>query len=244
MTSLINPVSTHETFGHHDDDAGLRVFAIQYRIDLGHKRSCDTFRDAMRQIMDQFVVAHMRPGVPTLVVFPELIGLPTIAIGPRGQGFRDLHNRVATPTGTGVPPGLQAGMVDLAQGYEQQMGAYAQRFGEQDLTKLLFLASTDTSVRAFNTTFSDIARDYGVYVVAGHNQAQFSETDDPGLVGVFADPQSDADTAFVATDSAITNNTYLWGPNDVRHEGPVCQRNLMFTNRKIPLTPIEQALGV
>src|SRR3546814_2875056 len=53
---------------------------------------------------------------------------------------------------------------------------------------LVFVAATDTFARGFSQTFSDIARDYGIYVVASNNQARYRASSDPVDIATFRDP--------------------------------------------------------
>ena len=104
----------------------------------------------------------------------------------------------------------------------------------------MHLAGTDTAARAFSQTFSDIARDYGVWVVAGNYQTPYRETIDPGEVAAFGIP--DDIVAYVATTPAVTNATFLWGPDEVAPDAPAGERNLLFRNEKVPLTDMELGL--
>ncbi len=170
--------------GHDDAEGALRVFAIQYRIDLAHAESIDSYRAAMRALMDELVVPHLVPGRPTLVVYPEAVGLP----GARHRRARSGHPRarVAARAGAGrrtaMPVTLLAGMQALAEASMDRIGAYAGLFGPDaiDPRTAVHLAGTDTAARAFSQTFSDIALDYGVWVVAGNYQTPYRETIDPG----------------------------------------------------------------
>jgi hypothetical protein len=47
----------------------------------------------------------------------------------------------------------------------------------------------------------------------------------------------------VATSARVYNQAFLWAPRNVRRGGPPMLRNVVATNRKVPLTPIEQAQG-
>jgi hypothetical protein len=49
---------------------------------------------------------------------------------------------------------------------------------------------------------------------------------------------------FVATSPKVYNEAFMWGPQDVRSEGPRQLRNVVAQNRKVPLTDIEQGLGL
>ena len=168
----------------------LRVIGIQYKMDIAHVVDYTTYRTAMRCLMERYVVPFEKPGVPTLVVFPEDVGLETIAIGqfaarpPGPRPARRCGHRPATP----VRPGSAPPCSSLNAAYAPQVAAYQVRFGGVDPRKEVLLAATDTFARAFSQTFSDIARDYGVYVVAANNQAPYRETHNPLEVKLFGDP--------------------------------------------------------
>ena len=229
--------------GHDDPDGDLRVFAIQYRLDLAHAFSIETYRDAMRALMDELVVPHLVPGRPTVVVYPEAVGLPVLAIGDRGAGFRALAAQpVPPPAEDGAPTALMAGLAVLGEASVDRIGAYAALFGADhlDLRTVVQLAATDTAARAFSRTFSDIARDYGVWVVAGNYQPPYRQTADAAEVAAFGIP--DSSVAFVATTPLVTNATFLWGPEDAHPDAPEGERNLLARNEKVPLTEMELGL--
>lgn len=226
--------------GHDDPDGDLRVFAVQYRIDLAHAVSIESYRDAMGALMEELVVPHMVPGRPTLVVFPEAIGLPVVAIGGRGDALRARGRSPVAPPVDDLPVALLKAMGSLAEASADRIDAYLERFGAFDLRTALQLASTDTAARAFSQTFSAMARDHGVWVVAGSYQPPYAETRDPDDIAVFASPGDDV--AYVATTSQVTNATFLWGPDEVDPGAPLGQRNLLARNEKAPLTEIERDL--
>src|SRR5579863_3415818 len=68
--------------------AALRVVGIQYKQEVGYARDYASYRTKMRCLMEEQVVPVMQPGLPTLVVFNEDIGLLTLAIGTRGLTVR------------------------------------------------------------------------------------------------------------------------------------------------------------
>ncbi|BCJ74439.1 carbon-nitrogen hydrolase family protein [Catellatospora sp. IY07-71] len=226
--------------GHTAPGAKLRVFAIGYHLNLDHAESYETWRTAMRCLMEDTVVPHLTPGVPALVVFPEDIGLPTIGLGVRSAGVRAQAKGPARAASDAVPLGMAGALAQLNVAYAPQIAAYQAKFGGLDPRKQVFLAATDTFVRAFSRTFSEIARDYGVYVVAGNNQARYRVSRDPAEVALFADPARRATgTAYVATSPRVTNSTFLWGPHEVAPDAPEFERNLLFRNEKVPLTALE-----
>jgi hypothetical protein len=197
----------------------------------------------MRCLIEDVVRPLRRPGVPTLVVFNEDIGLMTLATGTRGALARQqAATRLGAPAGDQAPVGAAAALGQLNAAYAPQVSAYQGMFGPVDPRKEVLLAATDTFVRAFSTTFSDIARDYGIYVVASNNMATYRETRDPVEVALFGDPEAKDGRAFVATSGRVPNATFLWGPRDVHRGAPAGARNLLFRNEKVPLTESEKTL--
>ena len=234
------PSSWRATTGTKHRGAPLRVFAIQFKQDVEHVRTYATFRRAMRCLMHEFVEPYRRAGQPTLVVFPEDVGLATLATGRRGRAARAFAaTPLGAPVGDAAPAGGTVALQQLAVEYAPQVAAYRAMYPDVDPRRALLLAATDTSARAVSQTFSDIARDFGVYVVASNNQAGFRETHDPAEVALFGDPDVDDGTAYVATSGRVPNRTFLWGPDDIDPAAPQGTRNLIFTNQKVPLTPLE-----
>jgi len=98
-----------------------------------------------------------------------------------------------------------------------------------------FVAATDTFARGWMTTFADLARRYRVYLIGSNLQARYRETTDPDEVAQFADPDvPHPRSAFVATGPDVYNEAFVWGPRGT----------IVASNRKVPLTPIEQALSI
>lgn len=229
--------------GHDAANARLRVFALGYHLNINHATSYETWRTAMRCLVEDTVVPHLKPGVPTLVVFPEDIGLPTVALGARGATVRLQGQSPASSVSETLPLGMAAALAQLNLAYAPQIAAYQTKFPGLDPRKQAFLAATDTFARAFSKTFSDIAKDYGIYVVAGNNQARYRVTKNPVEVALFADPALlPTDTAYVAVDARVPNTTFLWGPADVNPTAAQFERNLLFRNEKVPLTAMESDL--
>ena len=82
-------------------------------------------------------------------------------------------------------------------------------------------------------------------MAASNDQAPFRRTSDPAAVRALADPDRPRPrSVYVATSPHVGNETFLWGPRDVRRHGPPMLRNVVARNLKVPLTPIEQALAL
>ncbi len=222
----------------------LRVFGIQYDQQVRNVVSYASFRRAMTCLVEEFVLPHERPGEPTLVVFNEDIGLMTLATGARGAIVRSqAASSLRAPAGDREPLSAAAALGELNAAYAPQVAAYQAMFGPIDPRKQVFVAATDTFIRAFNITFSRLATRFGIYVVACNNEARYRETHDPLLVRAFGDPAvPDLKSAYVATSAKVYNTAFLWGPHDVRPRAPDGARNLLFRNTKVPLTSIESTL--
>lgn len=245
--AALRPARWAPAVGHAQDGAQLRAFALQYKQEVRHVVDYAAFRTKMRCLMEEHVVPHMKPGVPSLVVYNEDAGLMTIATGSRGALVRtQAQTPLGAPLGDGVPLGILGGLGLLNIAYLPQVLAYQVRFPGTDPRKQVFLAATDTFVRAYSQTFSDLARDYGVYVVASNNQARYRASRDPLDIALFKDPDLDeVDEVYIATEAHIPNVTSLWGPQDVHPDAPRGETNLLFRNEKVPMTAIElQVLGL
>ena len=245
--AALRPARWAPATGHPQSGAHLRAFALQYKQEIRHVVDYAAFRTKMRCLMEEHVVPFMKPGVPSLVVYNEDAGLMTIATGSRGAAVRaQAQTPLGAPLGDGAPLGILGALGLLNVAYLPQVLAYQLRFPGTDPRKQVFLAATDTFVRAYSHTFSDLARDYGVYVVASNNQARYRASRDPLDLAVFKDPDlEEVDEVYVATEARIPNVTSLWGPHDVHPDAPRGETNLLFRNEKVPLTSIElQVLGL
>jgi glycerophosphoryl diester phosphodiesterase len=232
--------------GHAEPNAKLRVVGIQFKQDVRYVESYETFRTKMRCLMEEHVVPLMQPGLPMLVVYNEDIGLMTLATGTRGALVREL---AATPLRAPLgdlgpaPAGAVAALGLINAAYAPQVATYQAMFGSIDPRKQMFVAATDTMARAFSQTFSDIARDYGVYVVASNNQPRYRASSDPVEIALFGDPDlAQVDEVYVATSARVTNQTILWGPQDLHPQAPAGEKNLLFRNDKVPITALERDL--
>jgi hypothetical protein len=224
--------------------ADLRVVGIQYHQQVRNVVTYAAFRHAMTCLVKEFVVPHQRADRPTLVVFNEDIGLMTLATGSRGALVRaQAGGPLRAPTRDAQPVGAAVALGELNAAYAPQVAAYQAMLGPIDPRKEVLVAATDTFVRAFDLTFSRIAKRFGIYVVASNNEPRYRETHDPLLVRTFGDPSiPNLDTAYVATTAKVYNTTFLWGPRDVHPHAPDGARNLLFRNFKVPLTELESTI--
>lgn len=183
------------------DDAGdIRVYAIQYKQEVRSVESYETFRHKIDCLVRDFVrfprdrYGHLLPPeTPTIVAFNEDIGLATLATGTRGAAARAFATY--GPKDPQSIPGAIGSFATLAASYQPAVAWYASKEPETNPQRLILAAATDTFARGFMRTFSDLARTYGVYVVASNNQAEFSETSDPAAVAALHDPDLSAEYA-------------------------------------------------
>lgn len=241
--AALRPTRWQPATGAPDPTGRLRVVAMQFKQEVRHVESYETFRTKMRCLMEDHAVPVMDDR-PMLVVFNEDIGLMTLATGSRGAAVRaQAETPLGAPAGDAAPAGIATALVEMNAVYAPQVATYQARFGPIDPRKQVFVAATDTFARAFSQTFSDIARDYGVYVVATNNQPRYEASSDPVDIALFADPDlGDVAEVYVATSPVVTNQTVLWGPRDVATDAPAGERNLLFRNDKVPLTSLERDL--
>jgi hypothetical protein len=106
------------------------------------------------------------------------------------------------------------------------------------------VAATDVFARGFMRTFSDAARRHGIYLIASNTQAPFHLSRRAADVRALADPDLPRTrSVYVANGPQVYDQTFIWAPRDVRRTGLALARNLVNTNRKVPLTGFETALG-
>lgn len=242
----------------------LRVFGIQFKQMVDYVVSYEDFDMKMECLMRDYVLPYLDRSKTNLVVFNEDIGLAQLATGTRGAAARawagapvpgstpETYDIMPAPTGAAIALG------SVAAGYAKELSAYRLRFPDQDPRKAVITAATDTFVRGFMSTFSRIARRHDVWVVASNNQGDFRYSTDREDIAKFADPDLAAKYAngelsgvWVATTDKAWNNGFLWGPKtlhlpeggtsaDPERENYDPRTNLLFTNRKTPLTQIEK----
>lgn len=214
-----------------DPNGAVRVVAIQYKQDVRFVESYETFRHKMECLIHDFVpgIDEHEPHPPTIVVFNEDIGLATLATGSRGAAARAIANGpVKDPANI---PGAIAAFATVGAGYARQVGYYTAKFPDTSPQRLILAAATDTFARGFMKTFSDLARRFGVYVVAANNQAEFKVTTDPVALAALADPDlasqyadGSLSSVYEAVDVPgtsgagragidIHNTAYMWSPD-------------------------------
>ena len=222
-----------------------RVFAMQYKQEAGNVESYAAFRTKIECMILEYVEPRLARGRPNVVAFNEDVGLLTLGTGTRGRAARDIFARPGTAPGCadqGAPCGAVGALLTVRAGYSKEVTAYQSRFPTLPAPfGGTFVAATDTFARGWMQTFSDMARRYGVYILGSNNQAPFRESTDPAEIDTFRDPDLPRPASvFVATGERVFNEVFMWGPSDVRQEGPRPLKNVVAQNKKVPITSIEE----
>jgi glycerophosphoryl diester phosphodiesterase len=232
----------------YDEQPGApRVFAIQFKQELRHVTSYESFRTKIECVIRDYVLPRAASGRPNVVALNEDIGLMTIATGSRGAPAREIFGDPSLSPScpqAGQPCGAVGALGTVTATYGPQVAAYQSRFaGQMQQISSAFVAATDTFARGWMQAFSDLAKRYGVYILGSNNQSPFRESRDPSEIALFGDPDlPEPDSVFVATEPAVYNEVFMWGPHDVHQEGPLPLRNVVAQNKKLPLTPIEEQI--
>ncbi len=225
-----------------------RVFAMQYKQEARTVVSYATFRRKIDCMLRVYVLPHLARGRPNVVVFNEDIGLAAMGIGSRGRVARDvIAHRGGPHCVTGAEPcGALGAISALTSAYGREVNAYAARLSGFSGLSRVFVATTDTTVRGFLGTFSSLARRYRIYLIGSGDLPPFRQSRTLSDRRAFADPDLHPAPAsvYVATSAKAYNQVFMWGPRVVRRGGPDVLRNVVASNRKVPLTPIEIALGL
>ncbi len=144
------------------------------------------------------------------------------------------------------PCGALGAISALTSAYGQTVNAYATRLRGFSGLSEVFVATTDTTVRGFLGTFSSLAKRYGIYLIGSGDLPPFVQSRSASDRRTFADPDLHPapPSVYVATSAKAYNEVFMWGPRNVRRGGPDVLRNVVASNRKVPLTPIEIVLGL
>jgi hypothetical protein len=215
---------------------------MQFKQDLSNVVTYRSFRTKIECMMRRYVVPNLAAGRPNIVVFNEDVGLMTLATGSRGaaarQYFRD-------PGCTPSPCGALGALTAITAAYSKPVAAYQARYPDMGTLAAGFVGATDTFARGWMTDFAQLARRYGVYMIGSNTQAPFRRSTDPSDIATFGDPDlPDSKFVYVATEGKAYNEAFVWGPSVVRRKAPIPERNLLASNRKVPLTDLELALGI
>ncbi|SRR5690606_40048143 len=164
----------------------VQLVAVQMTLDLEDYWSREAFEAKIRERMDA-VAAATDPTLPTLVVFPEDVGLMLVVQGmeERLEGIASIEEAIGTAVRTHMFPLLWTRLVRW-----------------QSWVPALFLNKNRLIAETYFGTFSAVARDYGVYLVAGSAVLPPYRIED-GVVRWDRGP----------TRHRVRNTAYLFGPD-------------------------------
>jgi hypothetical protein len=224
------------------------MFAMQFKQDIEHVETYGTFRTKVECLIRQYVRKRRARGRPNVVAFNEDVGLMALATGSRGAAARTIFADPDSAPGCepqGVPCGALGALGAVTAAYGAQVAAYQLRFPGTGPLEGGFIAPTDTMARGWMQVFSDMARRYRIYILGSNTQAPFRQSRDPSEIALFRDPDLPSpESVFVATEGNAYNEVFMWGPRNVRKEGPLPLRNVVAQNRKVPLTALEEQLQI
>jgi len=202
-------------------NAGQRLFVVQPRLRPEVWTSYDAYREHVLSLVRSQVEPCLAIGRVNIIVFPENAGLHATFIGSRATAARAAADSTTA-------------FVSLVEPYQPIISYYEARFGELSLPTGLELALTDTTWRAFHTTYSEIARTTGAYVIANADVARaVVPTDEPSLLELLADPDlEDVAEVFVADAPDVYNTAYVFAPSGT----PIASRSKPY------LVPSEETL--
>ncbi len=222
----------------------LRVFAIQFAQKPASVSDAAAYRQAIDCALRAEVLPYLARDRANLVVFDEDIGLEALAAGTRGAAARRLL-RTGGKGCTGYACATLATLSVLDRTYAPALTYLEARYPAlgQELGRS-FVAATDTFVRVFMATMASEARRYRIYIAASNTQAPFTVSRNPRAVEAMRDPSlRGVRSVYLPTAGVAYDETFLWGPRAIHPHAPAPLANLMATNRKVPLTSFEQALG-
>ena len=208
------------------------------------------FRAKIDCLLRGYVLPHLARHRPNVVVFNEDIGLATLATGSRGgAGARPVHAARRDRLRAARRPVRDArrargGDRCLRRSRSRPITCASRRSGGLGQG---FVAATDTIVRSFMGTFSALAKRYGIYMVGSADVAAVHavrRSARPDPVRRSGPGRAPSPPCTWPRRPTVYNQVFMWGPRDVRASGPDVLRNVVASNQKVPLTPIEIELGL
>jgi|LSQX01.3.fsa_nt_gb predicted amidohydrolase len=129
----------------------IQLVAVQMHLDINDFWTRDAFEAKMHQLMDR-VAAGIDPDIPTLVAFPEDVGLLLVA-----QGM-EAHLKEADSIDAALEAAIKAELLSSAK---------EQSLNELHWVPALLLQRSRIIAETYFEVFSGLAQKYGVYIVAG-----------------------------------------------------------------------------
>jgi predicted amidohydrolase len=200
------------------------LVAVQAKMSLADYETNKTFRDKIGSLMKK-AGAEADFSLPTLVSFPELIGMYLTFVPYFWDGVKD-------------EPSLErAGTKIVMKNMERVPGEH-RTSPEAAARWLLFIENALDAERTYIETFASLAREYSVYVSAGSI----------ALPPIESEPSKGG--RHIADETKVYNVSYLFSPRGVcLRRVPKVYMTVGFEERvfdgapKSELVPVETALG-
>jgi predicted amidohydrolase len=241
-------------------NGNVQVFAMQFKQSVDATASYASIAGYVNCYFRRYVAPYRDRHVPGLVVFNELTA---ITFGLEGQAGALAREFAATPAATAVghttnePLGALGGAIGLvAATHLPQIAYYEAQFPQTRISLArVFLAITDTYVRAIWNSFAADARRYDVTVVVGaplpilDNRTACGANHYPGWIACpgWTTSSSPATVAALGEPSAvgIQHRVYVALTPNVENVALVFgpSGKLINLQPKVNLTSIEQEIG-
>jgi len=167
----------------------INLVAVQAKPELGDYRDAGAFRAKIASLMDR-VAAEADLSLPTLVSFPELIGMYLSFVPFYWDDLKGETNLEGAAT--------RIVMRDIASVPEAHRAS-----PEAAARYLLFVQHAVETESAYTETFASLAREHGVYLGAGSVALPHMESE-PSKGGLH-----------IADESRVFNTAYLFSPRGV-----------------------------
>ncbi|MBO3802738.1 MAG: hypothetical protein JTT11_02510 [Candidatus Brockarchaeota archaeon] len=193
----------------------LRAIALQTRIDLACYRSRTSFEEYLTGEMEK-AKPQISEENPSLVVFPEGIGTPLVALGSFNavKDCKTLDEAVAAITKRSMD------YVLLSKIRHRATGAQAVFFSKESAMR-----------KTYEAVFSSLSQEYNVYILAGTIVLPVERARTPAETGPL---QTFRAVREAAKKGRLYNTAYLFGPNG----------DVLLRQRKVNLIPLEKEGGL
>ena len=198
------------------------MFAVGHQLNVSEGATYASYASTFRATVEREVLPHLATDRPNVLVFPESVGFTAAFIGARGDVARTKESAFLAYVA------LQSEMPDAFAHYRSLASSAG-------LGTWILLAATDPTWRAFDQTFSTIAREHGVYVVASVDAGDTREVTDAALAAQLGDPDRPSDPVYEVPEGKVYNQAVMYGPDG----------QLLGRMRKVYLTDPEHGdLGI
>lgn len=174
-------------------------------VAVGHRQSVNasTSYGTWFEQFNRTDLYQLRSEEPMLVAFGELTGLTAAFIGTRGRTVR-------SQSGT-----IQDALFSLIQPYERQISFYMNKYSGISARNALELSLSDVMWRAFNETFSALARSLKATIVTGTLGPRIVRSINPADIEFFGDPdlQPRQTEVYLPESSEVYNTAHVYAPN-------------------------------